>query len=122
MSGVNTNTSSLLVLDLLKSVQWNEQGPHSQVLADSEAARLILLTLRAGKEIKEHRNASQLVLQVVDGCIVLTAAAQHVTLRPGMACQLAAGLPHQLRAEQDTVLLLTLTPDPASRGEKDKRP
>ena len=122
MSGANTDTPPLLVLDLLKSAQWSEQGPHSQLLADSEAARLVLLTLRAGKEIKEHRNASQLMLQVIDGCIVLTAADQQVTLRPGMVCQLAEGLPHQLRAEQDSVFLLTLTPSPAYREERAKRP
>ncbi len=117
MTGVNTNMQPPLVFDLLKSIQWREQGPHSQLLADNKAARLVLLTLRAGKEIKEHRNASQLFLQVIKGCIVLTAADQHVTLRPAMVCQLAAGLPHQLRAEQDSVFLLTMIPGPTCREE-----
>lgn len=112
MNRVNTNTSSLLALDLLASVQWSEQGPHSQLLADSGVARLVLLTLRAGKEIKEHRNARQLILQIIEGHVVLTTADQSVTLRPGMACQLAAGLPHHVRAEQDTVLLLIMMPSP----------
>lgn len=111
----NIDQQDLRIFDLLKAVQWNEQGPRTRLLSDHAAARVILLTLRGGQEIKEHLCPSRLMVQVIEGSVVFTAAGQHTTLRAGMLCQLTAGLPHQLRAEKDSVLLLIMTPSPAHK-------
>jgi quercetin dioxygenase-like cupin family protein len=115
MNKITNDQQNLLVLDLLKAVQWNEQGPRTRLLSDNGDVRVILLTLRAGQELKEHLSPSQLLVQVIEGSVAFAAAEEHVTLHTGMLCQLTAGLPHQLRAEKDTVLLLIMTPSPARK-------
>lgn len=118
MARITTDQPNMLVLDLLKAVEWNEQGPRTRLLSDNGDARMILLTLRAGQEIKEHLSPSQLIVQVLDGSVAFAAAEQHVTLHAGMLCQLTAALPHQLRAEKDSVLLLIMTPSPANKQKE----
>lgn len=120
MARITTDQPSLLVLDLLKAVQWNEQGPRTRLLSDNGDARLILMTLRAGQEIKEHLSPSKLIVQVIEGSVAFAADGQQFTLCTGMLCQLTDGLPHQLRAEKDSVLLLTLTPSPASKQKENE--
>src|SRR6185312_16556846 len=114
MTRITTDQPNLLVLDLLKAVEWNEQGPRTRLLSDNGDSRLILLTLRAGQELKEHLSPSKLIVQVIEGSVAFTADGQQVILQAGMLCQIVTGLPHQLRAEKDTVLLLIMTPSPAS--------
>lgn len=115
MTAIDSAQTGLRVLDLLKAAQWSEQGPRTRLLADSDSARLVLMTLRADQVVKEHRAPSQLLVQVLDGCVLFTAAGQTLRLQSGMICQLAAGIPHHLSAEKDSVLLLIMTPSPAGK-------
>jgi len=118
MTRITTDQPNLLVLNLLKAVEWNEQGPRTRLLSDNGDSRLILLTLRAGQELKEHLSPSKLIVQVIEGSVAFTADGQQVILQAGMLCQIVTGLPHQLRAEKDTVLLLIMTPSPASEQKE----
>jgi quercetin dioxygenase-like cupin family protein len=101
------------LIDLREQMQFSDQGPQAHLLSDSPDARLVGFALRAGQEIKEHRSPSQLLVQVIDGSLVFTVAAQSLTLHAGMVLQVEAGAPHSLRATSDTLMLLVMTPSPA---------
>jgi len=119
MSETRVDQDGLLLLDLREQLSFNDQGPRMQVLSERGDARLVGIALRAGQEIKEHRSPSRLTVQAVDGSLVFSVAGQDVYLRTGLVLQVDAGLPHHLRAETDTLLLLLMTPSPTRLSTAD---
>ena len=113
MPETEVKLGSARVFDLLAQLSFKDNGPRVQQLSESDDARLVGLALRAGQEIKEHRSPSRLTVQVIDGCLLFGAAGQEIRLRAGMVLQIDPGVPHHLRAETDTLLLLLMTPSPA---------
>ena len=85
-------------------------GGHSaRTLAKLPDLRVVLLVLREGARIPEHRADADLALQVLRGRVQLDVAGQRVALEPGALLTLARGLPHDVAALEDAELLLTLS-------------
>jgi len=103
----------LIVFDVRKLTRFREGGPDVQVLSDIGAARLMLFTFQAEQHLKEHTTSSQLLVQVLRGRITLTAAGNSVKLQAGMVLQVEARVPHQVVAQTNAVLLVTMVPSPA---------
>ncbi len=113
MSQPSHEQPAALLIDLLERLQFSDQGPQTQVLSEVPEARLVGFALRAGQEIREHRNPSRLLAQVIEGSLVFTVAEQPFPLRAGMVLQVDAGVAHSLRATADALMLLVMTPSPA---------
>jgi quercetin dioxygenase-like cupin family protein len=102
------------LIDVRERPRFSERGPQVQILAESQSTRVLGLALRAGQEMREHQSASQLLVQVIGGNLVFSAAGQAYSLFPGMILQVDAHVPHHLHATTDTRVLLTMTPNPTS--------
>jgi quercetin dioxygenase-like cupin family protein len=70
-----------------------------------EVFRLIML---AGKGLPEHRVAGELTVQCLEGCIEMSASGRVDLMRPGDLACLAGGVPHALKALEDSSVLVTL--------------
>ena len=106
----------LIVFDLRRLAHFQEERPDVQVLSDIGAARLVLFTFKAGQQLQEHRTSSQILVQALRGRVIFTAAGSSVKLQAGMVLQLEANVPHTVEAQTDAVMLVTMTPSPASHS------
>ncbi|HAT31761.1 MAG TPA: hypothetical protein DCW29_13185 [Janthinobacterium sp.] len=77
-------------------------------LAKTDEIELVRLTLPKGKVLPEHHVPGEITLQCLLGVVVLDAHERSVSLRAGQMVHLSGGQLHALRAEQDSVLLLTM--------------
>lgn len=103
----------LKVFDVTGIAQFRDEGPFVQVLADTRYARVVLFAFKAGQQLKEHRTSSPIVVQVVRGNVVFTAAGKCVEMRDGMLVTVEAQVRHSLVAETDALVLVTMTPSPS---------
>ncbi|MEP7102685.1 MAG: cupin domain-containing protein [Burkholderiales bacterium] len=70
-----------------------------------EVFRLVLL---AGKEIPEHQVGGELTVQCLEGSVEFSIGTTHDVMRAGDLKCLAGGVPHALRAIEDSSVLVTL--------------
>jgi quercetin dioxygenase-like cupin family protein len=80
----------------------------SIALAKTEQLELIRIVLPAGKALPEHSVKGQITLQCLQGEVAFDAHGRTVILRGGDMLYLEGGAPHALRANQDSLLLLTI--------------
>lgn len=84
-----------------------------EILASSDAARVIALDLAAGETLSEHEVHERAWIVVIAGAIeVTTAAGEHASGGGGLLIELAPGERHEICASSDARLLLLLTPWP----------
>lgn len=106
-------SGNMLVFDIRKLSHFREEGPYVQVLSDMRTARLVLFAFKSGQQLKEHTTTSQTLMQVLRGRIMFTAAGNSIGLQAGMVIQVGARVPHQVIAQTNAVLLVTMIPSPA---------
>ncbi|MEO8524893.1 MAG: cupin domain-containing protein [Caldimonas sp.] len=66
------------------------------------------MVLPAGKEIPEHRVVGELTVQCLEGSVEFSIGSTHDVMRSGGLKCLAGGIPHSLRAIEDSSVLVTL--------------
>lgn len=103
---------NLILFDLRQLTRFSDKGPLVQVLSDIGVARLILFTFKSGQKLQDQQTSSQVIVQVLRGRATLTTSGNSVKLQAGMVLQLEADIPHNVLAQTDAVMLLTLTPAP----------
>lgn len=77
-------------------------------LAKTGQMELIRLVLPKGKVMPEHAVAGEITLQCLRGALAVDAHGANTLLRAGEMLYLAGGAPHAVRAEEDTLALLTI--------------
>lgn len=92
---------------------WTEPGtdrPAINKLATTPASTLVRLCLRTGQGLDDHRTAGPVTIHCLSGAITvgLDGHAEPHTLEAGSAIHLAAQLSHNVHAEDDSVVLLTV--------------
>lgn len=70
-----------------------------------EVFRMVLL---AGKEMSEHRVVGELTVQSLEGSVEFSIGTTRDVMRAGDLKCLAGGIPHSLRAIEDSSVLVTL--------------
>jgi quercetin dioxygenase-like cupin family protein len=113
---VPAEPGKLIVFDLRTLAHFREERPDVQVLSDIGTARLMLFAFKAGPQLQEHRTSSQILVQALRGRVTVTAAGSSVKLHAGMVLQVEANVSHTVVAQTDAVMLVTMTPSPASHS------
>ncbi len=80
----------------------------SIAIAKTEELELIRLVLPAGKSMPEHSVRGQVTLVCLSGAIAVEAHGHTALLRDGDMLYLEGGAVHSLRAEHDSIALLTI--------------
>lgn len=94
-------------LDLQTLASFCDEGPSIQVVSEHRVARLMLLSFKAGQQLREHHTTNQLTVQVIRGHVVFTAEGKSFQLEAGAVLQLEPNVPHSVIASTEAVLLLT---------------
>ncbi|MGZ3457568.1 MAG: cupin domain-containing protein [Archangium sp.] len=104
--------------ELRRGESWRLHGHNAKTLMKAPHLRVVLIALRAGASLGEHRAPGPITLQTLSGHLRLKLPGQVVEAPTG--CLLALERPplHDVEALQDSLLLLTLS----WPGEQERTP
>ncbi|HET6231777.1 MAG TPA: cupin domain-containing protein [Longimicrobiaceae bacterium] len=88
---------------------FQRSGRGGRTLAKSGRFRLTLTALTAGTEIGTHQADSPMTLQVVEGGLRFRAGDRDHELRAGEVLFFGPGDAHDIRATEDSALLITIS-------------
>lgn len=97
-------------------VAFDPVKPAIHTLAESGHARLLLICMKAGQVLKDHKSASQVTAHFLRGSGVFAVDGTGFPAEPGNLFLVEPGRFHRIHATTDCVVLVILTPHPA--GER----
>jgi len=104
---------------LYKEVVFNEDKPVISVLFETNFTKEIRIAMHKGTEMAKHQTSFPIVIEIVDGEINFGVNGEVLNLKKGALIALDGGVPHDLKAEENSIIRLTLTKyDETSRVEK----
>jgi len=107
-------SSPFLEFDLTSEVDrlhgestWNT-GQNARTLIKYDDLRVVLIALKAGARIPEHKANGRISVQLLSGHVRLNASGRAFNLLPGSLLALDERAPHDLEALEESALLLTI--------------
>lgn len=100
----------------LESFRRQDQGgsDRTTILLKTDSLRLIFRALSAGATLPTHKAPGPITVQVLDGHIEFTAGEQTRPVRKGEILALDNGVPHSVKAVQQSAILITVAVRPQS--------
>jgi quercetin dioxygenase-like cupin family protein len=95
--------------DLRRDESYARSGRLGRTLARSGRLRLTLVALNAGVEVGTHRADSPMTIQVLEGRVGYRVAGEDHELRAGQVLFFGPGEAHDIRALEESAMLLTLS-------------
>jgi quercetin dioxygenase-like cupin family protein len=95
--------------DLRGAEAWRTLGHDAKTLLKYPNLRVVLVAIRAGFRMGEHRARGQFTLQVLEGEVTFLLGSQSVRLGAGQLLALEESRLHDVEAVKDSLVLLTLT-------------
>ena len=80
----------------------------AETLVKEPGLRLVLIALKDGGRMQEHRAHTSITVQVVEGMVRFEVDNRTIELIPGAVLAVDADLPHNLEAIGDSAVLLTI--------------
>ncbi len=107
----------LLQIDLERELQqlrqedsWQrETGRSSKTLAKYPDFRIVLILMKSGTRMRQHRAEGRISIQQLKGQVRIHLADRKVTLSTGQLLVLDCGVLHDVEALEETALLLTIS-------------
>jgi len=98
--------------NLLTLVEFLPEKPRVLLVHDSERLRLVLFCLKSGQELPPHTSTSEVVMQVLRGRGKFVLGEEEIPSSEGSLAACPPGVAHGLKAEEDFVVLATISPRP----------
>jgi quercetin dioxygenase-like cupin family protein len=96
-------------LEELRSEHGYEAGDHlAATLVKEPDFRIVLIALKAGGRLKEHHADARISIQAIEGLVRMRLPDGSVELPPGHILALEPNIPHDVEAEGDSAILLTI--------------
>lgn len=111
---VGNLTAPLLTLDLgheieqLRSEGRWQSGHTAKTLVKYPDLRVVLIVMKAGGRLEEHRTEGRISVQTLAGRIRFTTAERSVELAAGQMLTLDHDIPHDVEGIADSAFLLTI--------------
>jgi quercetin dioxygenase-like cupin family protein len=113
----DTLSTPIIQCDLLEEIQnlhkedaWlRDTGPSSTTLVKHSDLRIVLLTMKRKMCMHQHSTAASISVQTLTGHIRLKLPDRTAELPAGQLLVLDQCVPHDVEAEEDSALLLTLS-------------
>ena len=91
---------------------WQREGHSAQTLVKNESLRIVLIDMRSGARLVEHRTPSRLSIQVLTGRVSVSVPGGNHLLAAGRLLALDESIPHDVEALEPSTLLLTIAREP----------
>jgi quercetin dioxygenase-like cupin family protein len=95
--------------ELREDDSYLRSGRLGRTLAKAGRLRITLVALNAGIEVGTHHAESPLTIQLLDGALSFRLAGREHELKPGQVLFFGPGEAHDIRAVEESALLLTLS-------------
>ena len=93
---------------LKTSAEWESADRHTVSLIKDDALNVLLMVLKKGAHLHEHRTKGPIAVQLVSGSIRFIGGPQQRIISAGEMVGLDRGIPHSLEAlEESTLILVT---------------
>lgn len=96
------------VEDLRRKPGYAAGEPTGSTLLKEPDLRIVLMALRAGGRMAEHRASGPISVQPIEGRFRFSLTDQSVELTVGKLLALEPGIAHSIEAGEDSVFLLTI--------------
>jgi quercetin dioxygenase-like cupin family protein len=96
-------------LDLNSHLAGMASLPRSTTLLRENDLRCLLLHLKPGEEIPEHQTRGAITVHCLAGQASFLANTDRAELVPHSLISIPAGTPHSVSAQQETLLLVTIS-------------
>jgi len=93
---------------LHEEVGWHQGDRNAKTLVKEPDFRVVLIALRAGGRMEEHRAAGRISVQTLVGHVRLQTAGTNVDLPVGRLVSLERDVPHTVEALEESAFLLTI--------------
>ncbi|WP_394972789.1 cupin [uncultured Croceitalea sp.] len=104
---------------IYNNLEYKEDKPAVTILLETSFTKEIRITLKKNQIMKEHHAPFPIVVHIIEGKIDFGVDNRILKLEKGGLIALESSVPHDLRAEEDSIIRLTLNKaDKASRVEK----
>lgn len=97
------------VANIYQDIEYNENKPLITVLFETDFTKEIRIVMQKGITMKEHKTSFPIVVEVIEGEIDFGVLKQTSRLIKGDLVALQGGIPHDLKANKDSIIRLTLT-------------
>ena len=81
---------------------------HTRTLVHTSTVEVVRLIVREGQEVSHDKNTGEIIVQCLEGRVILTALGKPQVLEAGRLVELPAGEHYGLRGIEDSSLLLTI--------------
>ena len=114
--GDRTIDAPLVTIDLPSFIEqirnekkWKDSDRNAITVFKTNGMRIVLIALHKGAEMITHTAEGIISVQVLEGEIVFNTDVLSNVLGKGQMLALHEGIPHSVRATDETIFLLTLT-------------
>ena len=94
---------------LSKELIYNEDKVAIKVLMETETSKEIRILFKKGQSMREHKAGFPITVAIHQGTIVFGVNGEKMILKTGDLIYLDANVPHDLLAEEDSIVRLTLS-------------
>ncbi len=94
---------------LIKNLEYNDTKPAVQVLMDTDSSKEIRIAMKKGQVMKEHKTPYPIVVELFEGIISFGVNGQVHKIEKGDMLSLEGNIPHDLKAEADSIVRLSLS-------------
>ncbi len=107
------------IANIYQELIYNESKPLIKVLFETDFTKEIRIAMHKNTQMKEHKTAFPIVVEIVDGTIDFGVRGEVKHLKKGDLIALEGNISHDLKAKEDSVIRLTLTKyDTSKRVER----
>lgn len=94
---------------LRNDLNYNEDKVAVTVMMETESSKEIRILFRKGQSMKEHKAGFPITVEVHEGTIDFGVQGEKMVLKAGDLISLEANVPHDLLAQEDSIVRLTLS-------------
>jgi len=107
------------VASLVNDLQYNETKPAIQVLMETESGKEIRIAFKEGHVMKEHKTPFPIVVEIFEGAIEFGVNGVVHNLKKGDLVALEGGIPHDLKALENSTVRLSLNKADSTKRVED---
>ena len=87
--------------------EWSREDRLAVSLVKDDGLNILLMLLKKGARLAEHRTKGPIAVQVVSGLVRFSAASKDAELASGSMAALDRNVVHELEALEESIVLLT---------------